>query len=113
VLGSRSLDRARAVVAKHGTGRAAGSYEAVLADPTVDLIYVPLPGPLHHEWVLKALLAAGKHVLCEKALVRSVAQVREIDAAARAAGRVVMEATAEQPSFSRVLVVQCFGGLRR
>jgi predicted dehydrogenase len=47
VLGSRSLDRARAVVAKHGTGLAAGSYEAVLADPTVDLVYVPLPGPLH------------------------------------------------------------------
>jgi len=90
VLGSRSLDRAAAVVAKHGSGRAAGSYEAVLADPAVDLVYVPLPGPLHHQWVLAAL-AAGKDVLCEKALVRSVAQVREIDAAARAAGRVVME----------------------
>ncbi len=90
VLGSRSLDRAAAVVAKHGSGRAVGSYEAVLADPAVEMVYVPLPGPLHHQWVLKAL-AAGKHVLCEKALVRSVAEVREIDAAARAAGRVVME----------------------
>jgi xylose dehydrogenase (NAD/NADP) len=90
VLGSRSYERAAAAVAQHGSGRAAGSYEAVLADPAVDLVYVPLPGPLHHEWVLKAL-AAGKHVLCEKALVRSVAQVREIEAAAQAAGRVVME----------------------
>jgi predicted dehydrogenase len=89
-LGSRSPERAAAVVARHGAGRAVGSYEAVLADPAVDLVYVPLPGPLHHQWVLAAL-AAGKHVLCEKALVRSVAEVREIDAAARAAGRVVME----------------------
>ncbi len=91
VLGSRSLDRARAAVAAAGEGRAVGGYEEVLADPAVDVIYVALPNALHYQWVLAAL-AAGKHVLCEKSLVQSAAQVHEVARAAQAAGRVVMEA---------------------
>jgi len=91
VLGSRSLDRAREAVAEAGDGRAVGSYEEVLADPTVDAVYIALPNVAHHQWILAAL-GAGKHVLCEKSLVQSVAQVREVAHAAQAAGRVVMEA---------------------
>ena len=64
-IGARSLDRAQAMAAKHGIPRAYGSYEAVLADPEVEAVYVALPNHLHVEWTRKAA-AAGKHVLCEK-----------------------------------------------
>ncbi len=89
-VGSRSLERAAASVVIAGEGRAVGSYAAVLDDPSVDIVYIPLPNALHREWVL-ASLAAGKHVLCEKPLVQTEAHVHELAAAARAAGRVVME----------------------
>jgi predicted dehydrogenase len=91
VLGSRSLERAGEAVAEAGDGRAVGSYEEVLADPTVDAVYIALPNVAHHQWILAAL-AAGKHVLCEKSLVQTVAQVHEVTRAAQAAGRMVMEA---------------------
>jgi D-xylose 1-dehydrogenase (NADP+, D-xylono-1,5-lactone-forming) len=89
-VGSRSLERAAASVAIAGEGRAVGSYADVLDDPSVDIVYIPLPNALHREWVL-ASLAAGKHVLCEKPLVQTEAHVHELAAAAQAAGRVVME----------------------
>jgi D-xylose 1-dehydrogenase (NADP+, D-xylono-1,5-lactone-forming) len=91
VLGSRRLERAAAAVEAAGEGHPAGSYEEVLDDPEVDAVYIPLPNALHLEWTLKAL-AAGKHVLCEKPLVLSAAEVDELGQAATAANRVVMEA---------------------
>ncbi len=90
VVGSRSVDRAAAVVQTVGQGRAAGSYEEVLEDPAVDAVYVPLPNSLHELWTRKAL-AAGKHVLCEKPLALRAAAVEELAHASAAAGRVVME----------------------
>jgi xylose dehydrogenase (NAD/NADP) len=89
-VGSRSLDRAAAVVQAVGQGRAAGSYEEVLEDPAVDAVYIPLPNSLHEPWTRKAL-AAGKHVLCEKPLALRAAAAEELAQAAAAAGRVVME----------------------
>ena len=71
--------------------RAHGSYEALLADPEIDVIYNSLPNHLHAEWTIKAV-EAGKHVLCEKPLALGVDEVDAMQEAARKHGRVVAEA---------------------
>jgi predicted dehydrogenase len=71
--------------------RAHGSYETLLADPEIDVIYNSLPHRLHAEWTVKAV-EAGKHVLCEKPLALSVDEVDARQEAARNHGRVVAEA---------------------
>ena len=71
--------------------RAHGSYEALLADPEIDVIYISVPNRLHAEWTIKAV-EAGKHVLCEKPLALSVEEVDAVHAAARTQGRIVAEA---------------------
>jgi predicted dehydrogenase len=90
-IGSRGDDRARAAAARLGIQRSHGSYEALLADPDVDAIYVPLPNHLHAEWSIKAL-RAGKHVLCEKPMALSVAEAEAMAAAASDSGRLLVEA---------------------
>ncbi len=90
-VAARDPERARAYAGKHGIPRVHPTYEALLADPTIDAVYNPLPNGLHAEWTLKAL-AAGKHVLCEKPFTSNADQAREVAAAATAAGLVVMEA---------------------
>lgn len=88
---SRSQETAEAYAKEHKIPRAYGSYESMLADPEIDVIYNPLPNHLHAEWTIKAM-AAGKHVLCEKPLALSVEEVDAIAAAAKQYGRVVAEA---------------------
>lgn len=88
---SRSLEKARAYAAEWGIPHALGSYEALLHDPDIDVIYIGLPNSLHVDWTVRAL-EAGKHVLCEKPLVLSVADVDRIEAASRHASRVAAEA---------------------
>jgi predicted dehydrogenase len=90
-VASRDLERARAFAAAYGAPVAYGSYEALLADPSVDVAYVALPNHLHAEWSVRAL-QAGKHVLCEKPLALTVAEVDEIAAAAARSGRLAVEA---------------------
>jgi len=65
-------------------------YEEMLADPGIDVVYVPLPNSLHAEWTIRAA-RAGKHVLCEKPLALSVEEVDAVAAASRSAGVVVAE----------------------
>ena len=67
------------------------SYESLLADPTIDAVYVPLPNHLHVEWTLKAL-AAGKHVLTEKPIALRAEEIDRIIAARDASGLLAAEA---------------------
>jgi len=90
-VASRSQQNADAYAKEKKIPRAHGSYESLLADPEIDVIYNPLPNHLHAEWTIKAV-EAGKHVLCEKPLALSVEEVDAIQAAARKHGRVVAEA---------------------
>ena len=90
-IASRSAERARAYAEKHGVPRHYGWYDALLADPDVDLVYVPLPNGLHCEWTLRAL-AAGKSVLCQKPLAANAEQARRMVDAARRARLPLIEA---------------------
>jgi predicted dehydrogenase len=90
-VGSRSQASADAYAREWKIPRVHGSYEALLADPEIDVIYNSLPNHLHAEWTIKAV-QAGKHVLCEKPLALSVEEVDAVKAAAQKHGRVVTEA---------------------
>lgn len=90
-VASRSLSNAEAYARKWNIPRAYGSYEALLADPEIDVIYNSLPNHMHAEWTVKAL-RAGKHVLCEKPLALTLAEVDEIASVSRETGIVVVEA---------------------
>jgi predicted dehydrogenase len=90
-VASRDARRAAAYAAEHGIVTAHGSYEALLADPDVEAVYISLPNGMHHEWTMRAL-AAGKHVLCEKPYTRHPHEAEEAFDAADAAGLVLAEA---------------------
>ena len=66
-VGARQLADAEKFAADFGGARAHGSYDALLADPEVQAVYIGTPHPLHREWAIKAA-QAGKHILCEKPL---------------------------------------------
>jgi xylose dehydrogenase (NAD/NADP) len=87
---SRSAERARAAADESG-GIGFPSYDALLADPAVEAVYVPTPNAQHAEWVHRAL-AAGKHVLCEKPLGVTRAEVLGMVDAAANAGLLLSEA---------------------
>ena len=90
-VGSRSQATAEAYARKYKIDKAHGTYEALLADPEVDVIYDPLPNNMHAEWAIKAI-QAGKHVLIEKPIALTVAEVDAISAAAAKHKRVAAEA---------------------
>ena len=90
-IASRSIDTANAYAQEQGIPRSFGSYEAMLADPDIDVVYIPLPNHLHAEWAIKAM-QAGKHVLLEKPFALTVAEVRAVAEAAQQTGRIVAEA---------------------
>ena len=79
-IGSRTLEAAEAFRQEHGLERACGSYEAVLEDPEVNAVYIPLPTTMHRDWTIRCA-EAGKHVLCEKPVGRDAAEVESMIAA--------------------------------
>ena len=89
LVASRSAQRRAELAARFGV-RTAEEYEAVLADPDVDAVYISLPNALHEDWTLRAL-KAGKHVYCEKPAVLDLAGATRVAALARARRRVFFE----------------------
>ena len=90
-VAARDRGRAEAFARKHGIPTVHDSYEALVADPTVDAVYNPLPNGLHGCWTIAAL-EQGKHVLCEKPFTANAAEAAAVAAVADASGLVVMEA---------------------
>jgi predicted dehydrogenase/aryl-alcohol dehydrogenase-like predicted oxidoreductase len=90
-VGSRSQASAEKFTAEFPADRAHGSYEALLADPAVQAVYVATPHPLHPRWVI-ASAEAGKHILCEKPLALNAAQAMAMIEAAREHNVFLMEA---------------------
>ncbi|MEV8250614.1 Gfo/Idh/MocA family oxidoreductase [Microbacterium sp. NPDC076768] len=90
-VGSRSQESADAFAKRFDIARAHPSYEALVADPEVDIIYVSTPHPMHHENARLAL-EAGKHVLVEKAFTLNRAEAEDLQALAAERGLLVMEA---------------------
>ena len=76
-VASRSREKSALYAGENGFERSFGSYQALLKDPDVDVIYNPLPNHLHCEWTIRAL-EAGKHVLCEKPLTTSSVEGRKL-----------------------------------
>ncbi|RSM47478.1 oxidoreductase [Actinoplanes sp. ATCC 53533] len=90
-VAARDRRRAEAFAARWGVPAVHDSYADLLADPSLDAVYVPLPNGLHARWT-QAAVEAGKHVLCEKPFTANATQARQVAAAAEASGLVVMEA---------------------
>ncbi len=90
-VASRTQERADEYAREWEIERAYGSYEALLADPAIEAVYIPLPNTMHCDWSIKAV-EAGKHVLCEKPLTRHPDEVTAAFDAADREGRILMEA---------------------
>jgi len=75
-VSSRTPEKAERFARETGVARFHGAYEALLADPQIDAVYIPLPNSLHAKWAIRAC-EAGKHVLCEKPLCTTGASPEE------------------------------------
>jgi predicted dehydrogenase len=89
-VASRDPARAAAFAADNGIAGST-SYEGLLADPDIDVVYVTLPNSMHAEWSIRAL-EAGKHVLCEKPMSSNAAEAQQVTEAVERTGRVYLEA---------------------
>ena len=90
-VAARSLERAQAFAEKYGFSKAYGSYEEMLADPLVDLVYIATPHS-HHYLHAKMCLEAGKNVLCEKAFTVNADQARKLFTLAKEKNLLITEA---------------------
>ncbi|MEM9475993.1 MAG: Gfo/Idh/MocA family oxidoreductase [Pseudomonadota bacterium] len=103
-VASRTLNKARTFADRWGISRAHGSYDALLADPSIDIVYVATPNACHKDNILAAL-AAGKHVLCEKPMTLSASDSAACFDAAEKRGLFLMEAlwTAFFPAMQKAI----------
>ena len=90
-VASRTQERADVYAQEWGIERAYGSYDALLADPEIEAVYISLPNTMHCEWSVKSV-EAGKHVLCEKPFTRHPEEIDTAWDAADKAGRLLSEA---------------------
>lgn len=90
-VAARSLERAQEFAKRHHAQKAYGSYEELFADPDVDMVYIATPNSFHYTYA-KAALLAGKHVLCEKAIVPSVKELDELLSIAKERNLILAEA---------------------
>lgn len=90
-IASRDAVKARQTADELNIPKSYGSYEELLADDSLDAVYIPLPNHLHREWALKAA-AAGKHVLCEKPMALTAAEAQEMVDVCADAGVLLAEA---------------------
>jgi len=90
-VAGRDLGRAQAWAEQHGVDRAVAGYQALIDDPDIDALYIPLPNSLHAEWTIRAL-RAGKPVLCEKPLCGTLAEAEQVLAVAAETGTLLWEA---------------------
>lgn len=90
-VASRSLESAHLYARQNKIPYALGSYEELLDDPSIDVIYISLPNHLHARWAIRAV-QAGKHVLCEKPLALTTIEVDAMIQASQAEGKIITEA---------------------
>lgn len=90
-VGSRTMESAKTFADHYGIAKAYGSYEELVNDPDVDIIYIGTPHPMHHDNALMGL-KAGKHVLCEKPFCMNAGETKEVVNFAREKGLFLMEA---------------------
>jgi predicted dehydrogenase len=113
-VASRSSRQAERFAAQNAIERAYGSYEALLDDPDVEVVYIPLPNFMHTEFAMRSL-RAGKHVLCEKPLSRRASEVAATFDVAEHEGRLLMEAFMyrHNPQTSRLMALIAEGRIGR
>lgn len=110
-VASRSLEKASQFARQYGIEKAYGSYEEMVADPLVDLVYVATPHSFHFQHV-KLALNAGKNVLCEKSFMMNAAQAQEVIGLARSKGLLLAEAMwVRYMPFSRTIKELVDGGV--
>jgi predicted dehydrogenase len=113
-IASRKLERARTTAERLGIAKAFGSYEELVADRSLEAVYIPLPNHLHAEWIRRAA-EAGKHVLCEKPLAMNAGEAQVCVEHARSWGVLLMEAFMYRfhPQWRRVFDLVRLGELGR
>jgi xylose dehydrogenase (NAD/NADP) len=112
-IGTPRRDQVRDRAEKLGVPRVYDQHQAVLEDPEVEAVYIPLPNSMHREWTIRAA-EAGKHILCEKPMGLTAAECREMIAVCRERGVRLMEAFMyrfhpQQAAIQELLADGCLG----
>ncbi|MEO1293844.1 MAG: Gfo/Idh/MocA family oxidoreductase [Pseudomonadota bacterium] len=111
-IASRTEGKAEELAAPYGDVRIYHDYEALLADPAIDAVYIGLPNSAHVEWTLAAL-SAGKHVLCEKPIALEADDIERLIVARNASGLLAAEAfmVVHHPQWHRVKEILSAGAI--